>query len=102
MLVLSVSRISSKPKCVSKVDVSIILLLPQGHCKAKGRINPVMVGFILKKKKERKKKVWLTLFRNRKLILKWTKQNSSKDGILNERDKYRMIIACDLVDESLF
>lgn len=46
MLVLSVSRISSKPKCVFKVGASIALLLPPGSCK--DGIDPIVVKFAFK------------------------------------------------------
>ena len=46
MLVLSVSRISSKPKCVFKVGASIALPLPPGY--RKDGLDPIVVKFTFK------------------------------------------------------
>lgn len=97
MLALSVSRISSKTNVCAQGRCQHYPADATGFWETEGRINPIMGRFFFFLKE-----VWTPLFRNEKLIPKCSKQNTSRDVILSERHKFRMIIACYLVDAALF
>jgi hypothetical protein len=97
MLALSVSRLSSKSNvCAQGTCQRYPAAAATGFWDTEGRINPIM-GIVVKKNKGLG-----TPFRTGKLIPKCSEQNTSRDEILNERHKFRMIIACYLVDDALF